>query len=160
MAKHRTGGLGKSKGAIGGDYHLDDGLYLLEGTSCKFEWKPKSGLKPEDENCPEQYVISTLILAGPEQEDGSDPAGRKWTIFSYVDPDHEYNTLMVDKRKNLLNAFDIPVRADTFAEGDFEGAKGVMDIKNKMAKKGPNEGDMLTEAKRFISPADTDYSEA
>ena len=159
MAKHRTPGLGKSKGSVGGDHHLDDGEYYLEGVSCKFEWKPKDGKKAGEGDCQYQYVFGTNILGGPEQEDGSDPSGRKWTIFSYIDPDHDWTTLMVDRQKNLLNAFGITVRADSFSESDFEGARGVMVIKNKMAKKGPREGEMVTEITKFISPEDSDYGD-
>jgi len=159
MAKHRIPGLGKSSGVVGGDYHLDDGEYVLEAISCKMEYKPKDGRKPGEENCPFQYIISTNIIAGPSQEDGADPAGRRWTIFSYVDPDSEWTQLMVDKQKNLLNAFGVSVRADSFNEADFEGARGVMDIINKMQKKGPKEGDMATEVKKFLAVADSEYSD-
>lgn len=159
MAKHRTPGLGKSKGSVGGDYHLDDGEYFLEGVSCVFEYKPKDGKRAEDDDCQYQYIFTANILGGPEQEDGSDPAGRRWTIFSYVDPDHDYTALMVDKQKNLLNAFGITVRADAFSEADFEGAQAVMIIRNKMAKKGPKEGEMVTEVREFIATVDSSYKD-
>lgn len=154
-------GLGKSKGDVGFDNHLDDGDYLVEASNCEFQWKPTGGRKAEEEDCPYQYVVRTNILAGPEQEgeDGGDPAGRPWTIFLYVDPDHEYTQLMVDRVKNCLNAFKVPVRADSFKEENFAGQKAVMTIVNRMQKKGKYAGEMRSDVREFHAVEDTAYAD-
>jgi len=155
---NKVPGLGKSKGDVGFNAHLDDGDYLLEAVSCKKEFKSKGGRTAEDETCPFQYVVRTNILAGAEQEDGTASTGRPWTLFMYVDPDHEYTQLMVDRLKNALNAFEVPVRADAFKAEDFPGARATMRIVNEIQEKGKYKGEPRSNASEFFHVKDSVYA--
>lgn len=152
-------GLGKATGNVDFDAHLEDGDYLLEATGAEEQKKPKQGQDPNDEDCPIQYVVKTNILAGPEQKDGSNPAGRPWTLFLYVDPDHEYTDLMVNRLKNALNAFGVTVRADSVKPEAFVGQRAVMQIANRIQKKGPYKGQERSEVSKFLAVEDSEYAE-
>lgn len=151
-------GLGKATGQVGFDAHLEDGQYLIEAVSCREEKKPKGGRTAQDATCPFQYVIRTNILGGPDQKDGESPAGRPWTIFLYIDPDHEYTELMANRLKDALNAFGVTVRADAFKEADLPGQRAVMVIANKMQDRGPNKGEFRSEIVEFLSVEESEYA--
>ena len=155
MAKARTPGLGKSKGQVGMDFKLDDGEYLVQAQSCKFEWKPgTTGFAPEEEGCPFMYTFKLKLVGGPEQESGKKPAGMPWTYFAFIDPESEWKELMADKLKNCLNAFHVTVRADAFKMEDVDDQEAVMVIVNKQQKKGKYEGDWRSEITEFKAVED------
>lgn len=154
-------GLGKATGDVSFNAHLDDGDYLLEAVSAEEQKKPAQGQDPNEEDCPFQYVVRCNILAGPEQlaEGGGNPAGRPWTLFLYVDPDHEYTDLMVNRLKNALNAFGVQVRADSIKVESFAGKRAVMRIVNKIQKKGPYKGQERSDIQEFLAVEDSEYKD-
>jgi hypothetical protein len=141
MARAKISGLGKAKGDVGGSITLDDGDYLVEIQTFE-EGKSKKGDL--------QYTVKMNILDGPEQESGKDVQGMPWTVWPTIIEGHEYEKLMVNRFKNLLNAFRIDVRQDSVNPDDGPGKRAVMRIKNKADKE---TGEWRSEVQKYY-PSD------
>ncbi len=137
MARAKITGLGKSKGDVGGAVIIDDGDYLVEVQTFE-EGKSKKGDL--------QYTVKMNILDGPEQE--RDIQGMPWTVWPTIVSGHEYEELMVNRLKNMLNAFGVEVRQDAFNPDDAVGKRAVMRIKNKTDK---DSGERRSEVQKFLS---------
>ena len=147
MARAKITGLGKSKGQVGLDFHLDDGDYLIKKDGG-VEGQTKGGLL--------QYTFKHTILEGPVQQDAKEVQGMPWTMFfTLLDSEHEYYQIGVDKLKNYCNAAGIAVRADSIDPDEGNGAEFVMHVTNKARK---DTGEIQSNAVAFFAVEDSSYA--
>jgi hypothetical protein len=142
MARAKITGLGKAKGNVGGEMHLDDGDYLVEVVSAVWG---------ESANGDPLLKTKFTVLDGPEQNDGREVQGMPWFNNNVIIEGHEYYDLFVEKLKNMVNALGVAVRQDSFNEDDMVGKRCVMRVKNKTDKKS---GEMRSEIREFFDTED------
>lgn len=111
MAKTQIPGVYKDKGVLGVFTPLDEGEYLLQLDKAE---------ETTSQNGNYQIRAELIVVDGPEQEDGSDPKGKK--VFDRVTvTDHPFT---ITRLKNFLKAFQVPVSTkDQFDPTDGIGKK-------------------------------------
>lgn len=110
MPKINVSGLSSEKGDLGFT-PLVPGTYMFECVDAQ-EGTSGSGNV--------QTILKLLVLDGPAQEDGSDPAQRQMTDFITL-TDNEFTR---KRLKNACDAFGVSVtRSDNIELNDFVGSR-------------------------------------
>jgi hypothetical protein len=109
---------------------LDNGRYQVE--------VPKVPTAKESEKSPGTNISwEFTVIAGPDQNDGSDPNGRviRWNTF-IMDEDHpqyeDYHHIGIDELADFANAFGVNVtRSNNIQLDDFQGKVAVLSVGQK-----------------------------